>query len=80
MRENIRTRAGTIQITNHMGHTSLVAHHSSQVYQLLRVVLYKDVRTWLIILGDEMLLTLGKDLTFPLWRAARLRGRNPREP
>ena len=42
----IRTRAGTVEITDNVGHTCLIAHCSSQVDRLLRVILnFQVVRT-----------------------------------
>ena len=38
----VRTGTRTVKITDNVGHTSLVAHHSSQVDGLLRVVLAQD--------------------------------------
>lgn len=83
-KEKERTRSRTFKITNDVGHAGLVAEGSSKVHGLLRIILtgpqapqcsvYASHPSWRI--GR----TLGKDLTFPRWRAARFRGKKPSEP
>ena len=75
----LRTGAWTVKITNNVGHTRLVAHEGSQVHGLLGVILKTRLRSLFLPL-QVLLRTLGKDLTFPRWRAARFLGRKPREP
>ena len=42
----IRTRSGTVKVTDNVGHTSLVAHDGSQVDGLLGVILDSKPRTF----------------------------------
>ena len=77
----ILTRSRTVKITNNVGHTGLVAHNSRQVDGLFRVILPDAASTPIPSpQTSTQKRTLGKALTFPRWRAARLRGRKPSEP
>jgi hypothetical protein len=82
------TGTGSVQVTNDVGHTSLVTHEGGKVDRLGRVILRRvDERDKLAreIEGacrrerNLSKLTLGKDFTLPLCRAARFRGKNLEE-
>lgn len=74
---------GTVKVTDDGGHTGLVAHGGSQVDGLLRVILGEAIRnikaqyTDLHTFQPKFFASQNKThlLTFPRWRAARLRGR-----
>ena len=75
-----RTRSWPVEITNNVGHTGLVTHEGGQVHWLFRVILNVRMSD---VADTECKLevrTLGNDLTFPLWRAARFLGRKPKDP
>jgi hypothetical protein len=83
-KEKERTRSRTFKITNDVGHAGLVAEGSSKVHGLLRVILTApQAPRWSVYAphcSQRIGPTLGKDLTFPRWRAARFRGKKPSEP
>jgi hypothetical protein len=75
------TASGSLEVTDDVGHTSLVTKEGGEVDGLLGVILHREVEfSACYSTGDRATLTLGNDLAFPLWRAARFLGRNPRDP
>ena len=82
----VQLRARTVEVADDGGHAGLVAHGGGQVALLLRVVLWEAGKTLFVSLFLLQCCTghhcfgIAYDLTFPLWRAARLRGKKASEP
>ena len=75
-----RTGSWPIEVADNVCHTGLVAHKGGQVHWFFGVILNIRISDSSIIRCEAEVRTFGKDLTFPLWRAARFLGRKPKDP
>lgn len=73
---------GTVKVADDGGHTGLVTHVGGQVNGLLGVILREAVLSLILCTfrRSRPIVVNTHDLTFPLFLAALLRGKNAREP